>query len=163
MVLTGEVSPGVTYFTTDHLRYIMGLNPVLCNDYPAPKRLNHSTVTSLSAESNTVCSDSIMEKECSPEMSLYICNTRRYQKNRSSDCLENIPCLYPPLQGGAKVSWHSVLKMFPLMPRVFSQHPLQQGRVISFGICRHPYVTLLEVCWDELIEHPTPFDFLFPT
>jgi hypothetical protein len=59
-----------------------------------------------------------MEKEFSPETSLYICNIRRYQKRRRSDCLENISCFYPLLQGDAKVSWHSVFKMIPLMSRV---------------------------------------------
>jgi hypothetical protein len=101
----------------------VGLNPVPCNDNPVPKLLNHATVTNLSAESDAFCPDPITETEYSPETLLYICNARRYQNNRSSDCLENISCLYPLSQSGAEVSWHSVFKMFPLMPRVFFMTP----------------------------------------
>jgi len=139
-VLLRQATPSATYFITDRLWNVVGLNPVLCNDDPAPKRLNHRAATSLSAESDAFCPDPIMEAECSPETSLYICNTRRYQNDRSSDCLENISCVYPLLQGGSKVRWHSVFKMFSLMPRVFLRQPVQHGQVISFGIIRHPYV-----------------------
>jgi hypothetical protein len=36
-----------------------------------------------------------MDTECSAETSLYICNTKRYQKHRRSDSLENISRVYP--------------------------------------------------------------------
>ena len=150
-----EAYPNTTYFTTDRLWNVVGLNPVLCNDDPTPKHLNHGKVTNLSEESDAVCPNPKMERESSPETSPYICNVRRYQNNRSSDCLQNISCLYLLLQDGAKVSWHSVFKMFPLMSRVFLRHSVQHGQGISFGIIRHPYVTLLRVCWDELKEHLT--------
>jgi hypothetical protein len=114
-----QASPSVTYFTTERLWNVVGLNQVLCSDDLAPKRLNHGAVTNHSAESDAVRPDPIMETGCSVETSLYIRNTRRYRKNKSSDFLENISCLYSLLQGGAKISWYSVFKMFCLMPRVF--------------------------------------------
>ena len=126
MILTGdprstlrEASLNATYFTNDSLWNVVGLNPVLCNYNPVPKRLNHITVTNLSVKNDGVCPDPITEREYSPETLLHICNARRYQNNRSSHCLENIFCFYPLIHGGAKVSWHSVFKMFPLKPRVF--------------------------------------------